>query len=435
MKACFVLLFRDSVRKNKYTCHSIKEIIGYTIYKMKRSLFLLLLLFVFACQSPVKNVNADNVETNVAKAQRLSKEFLLIDTHIDVPYRLLEEWEDISGRTEKGHFDYIRAKDGGLNVPFMSIYVGANHQNTGDAKDKANELIDIVNGFVSKWPEKYALAYSSNDVLEQFGQGLISLPMGMENGAPIEDDISNLEYFYNRGIRYITLCHSKWNLICDSSYDQDKHWNGLSPFGEEVIKGMNRLGIIVDISHVSDSAFYQVLEITKAPIVATHSSCRHFTPGLERNMSDDMIKALAANGGVIHINFGSFFINAEFQQKMLPAWNHVESTDMTDKERYTYIRNYITENDVPEIQIEEVADHIDHVVKLVGIDYVGIGSDFDGVGHLPKGLSDVSMYPNLLLLLLDRGYTEEDIQKIWSGNFLRVWKEVEQIAGKLQDEV
>ena len=408
---------------------------GCILRNMKKILILLPLLLILACQAPIKNVKADLVETNEAKARRLSQEILLIDAHIDAPYRLFEEWEDISGRTEKGHFDYERAVEGGLNVPFMSIYVGASHQNTGDAKEKAVELIDLVNGFASKWPDKYALAYSSQDVVEQFGQDLISLPMGMENGAPIEDDIANLKYFYEKGIRYITLCHSKWNLICDSSYDQDKHWNGLSPFGIEVIKEMNRLGMIVDISHVSDSAFYQILEITEAPLVATHSSCRHFTPGFERNMSDDMIKELSANGGVIQINFGSYFINAEFQQKMSPAWDHIDSASMTEEEQKTYMRNYMVENEVPEVQIEEVADHIDHIIQLVGIDYIGIGSDVDGVHHLPGGLSDVSMYPNLMELLLDRGYTEEDIEKIWSGNFLRVWNEVEQTAKKLEEEI
>jgi len=418
-----------------YTCVSNLTRIDYTIQKMKKVLFLLPLLLFLACQSPVKKVKADSTETREAKAQRLSQEIMLIDTHIDVPYRLIEEWEDISGRTEKGHFDYERAKKGGLNVPFMSIYVGANYQETGGAKEKADELIDLVNGFASKWPDKFALTYSSNDVQDQFAKGLISLPMGMENGAPIENNISNIKYFYDRGIRYITLCHSKWNLICDSSYDPDKHWNGLSPFGEEVILEMNRLGIMVDISHVSDSTFYQVLEITQAPLVATHSSCRYFTPDFERNMSDDMIKKLAANGGVIQINFGSFFINAEFQQKMSPALDYVESADMNEEERFAYIKEYMIENEVPVVQNEEVADHIDHVVKLVGIDHVGIGSDFDGVGRLPEGLTDVSMYPNLMLLLLERGYTENDIQKIWSGNFLRVWKEVEQIANKLQEEV
>lgn len=403
---------------------------------MKKLLFLLPFILLFNCKSPVRNVKADVSETLEAKAHRLSQEILLIDTHIDVPYRLVEEWEDISGRTENGHFDYIRAKEGGLNVPFMSIYVSADYQTSGGAMEKADELIDLVNSFAVKWPDKYAMAYSSDDVLEQFRRGLISLPMGMENGAPIEDKLSNLQYFYERGIRYITLCHSKWNLICDSSYDPDKHWNGLSPFGEEVIVEMNRLGMMVDISHVSDSTFYQVLEIAEAPLVATHSSCRFYTPDFERNMSDDMIKKLAANGGVIQINFGTYFINGEHQQKMASAWDKVDNrSDMSPEERSAYIENYKRENNVPDGHVEEVAAHIDHVVSLVGIDYVGIGSDYDGVSNLPEGLTDVSMYPNLMVLLLERGYSEEDIQKIWSGNILRVWKEVEQIAKRLQEEV
>ena len=392
-------------------------------------------MFHFACQSPVKNARGDDTESINAKAERLSKEILLIDTHIDVPYRLVEEWEDISTRTEKGHFDFERAKKGGLDVPFMSIYVGASYQETGGAKEKADELIDMVYGFAQKWPDKYAMAFSVKDVKDISKKGLISLPMGMENGAPIEDDINNLKYFYERGIRYITLCHSRWNRICDSSYDPDKHWNGLSPFGKEVIQEMNRLGILVDISHVSDSTFYQVLNITKAPLVATHSSCRHFTPGFERNMSDDMIKKLAENGGVIQINFGSFFINGDHQQKMSKAWDTIDRSDMSAEERTAYIKKYMIDNEVPVVQMDEVADHIDHVVKLVGIDYVGIGSDYDGVSNLPEGLTDVSMYPNLIKLLLERGYSEEDIQKIWSGNFLRIWKETEELAIKFQDEV
>jgi membrane dipeptidase len=401
---------------------------------MKSILILLPFLLIFSCQTPVKNAQGEESETTYEKAQRLSKEFMLIDTHIDVPYRLVEEWEDISKRTEKGHFDYERARKGGLDVPFMSIYVGASYQETGGAKEKADELIDMVYGFAQKWPDKYAMAFSVADVKDQFAKGLVSLPMGMENGAPIEDDILNLKYFYERGIRYITLCHSKWNLICDSSYDPDKHWNGLSPFGKEVVEEMNRLGILVDISHVSDSTFYQVVEITKAPLVATHSSCRHYTPGFERNMSDDMIRKLAENGGVIQINFGTYFINGDHQQKMSKAWDNVDRSDLSSEERTAYIRNYIEENDVPMGHLEEVADHIDHVVELVGIDHVGIGSDYDGVSNLPEGLNDVSMYPNLIRILLERGYTEEDIQKIWSGNFLRVWKQAEEVAGKLRNE-
>ena len=403
---------------------------------MKRVSIYLWLVFILACQpsSDKKQQNTD--ESLQDKALRLSKEIMLIDTHIDVPYRLVDHWEDISGSTEGGHFDFNRAKAGGLDVPFMSIYVGADFQEKGGAKEKAEELIELVRKFSTDWPDKFALAYSSEDVVAQFEKGLISLPMGMENGAPIENDISNIKYFYDEGIRYITLCHSKWNLICDSSYDPDKHWNGLSPFGKEAVLEMNRIGMMVDISHVSDSAFYQVAEITKAPLVATHSSCRHFTPGFERNMSDDMIKKLAESGGVIQINFGSYFINGEYQSKMQKAWDNVDNrSELTVEERNQYLDNYKKENQVPEVQIEEVVAHIDHVVSLVGIDYVGIGSDYDGVRDLPEGLTDVSMYPNLIALLLEKGYTEEDIAKIWSGNILRVWNEVDEISHKLQNDI
>ena len=306
--------------------------------------FLLLLMLVINCQGPVKEAKGDHVESTEAKAKRLSQELMLIDTHIDVPYRLVEEWEDISGRTGKGHFDFIRAREGGLDVPFMSIYVGASYQESGGALEKADELIDLVNGFAEQWPDKFAVAHSVADVHRLFNEGKIALPMGMENGAPVEDDLDNLRHFYERGIRYITLCHSKWNQICDSSYDPDKHWNGLSPFGREVVKEMNRLGIMVDISHVSDSTFYQILDITVAPLVATHSSCRHFTPGFERNMSDDMIRKLADNGGVIQINFGSYFINGEHQQKMSKAWDLVDRSSMTSEERAVYIEKYKREN-------------------------------------------------------------------------------------------
>lgn len=404
--------------------------------KISISIVLLYILFLVpACQPPVNDAHAIDSGSQLEKANQLCQEFLLVDTHIDLPYRIMKNPEDISKRVKGGHFDYQRAREGGLNVAFMAIYVAAEYQKTGNAKPEAEKLIDLVNGLASKWPEKYAVALSSTDVLEQFEHGLISLPMGMENGAPIEKDLLNLRHFYERGIRYITLCHSKWNQICDSSYDPDKHWNGLSPFGREVVREMNRLGIMIDISHVSDSTFYQVVELSEAPLVATHSSCRSYTPEFERNMSDDMIRALAAKGGVIQINFGSDFINGEFQQKMAPVWDRIQRENMSQEEQDEYREQYIRNNRVPEVSIEEVADHIDHVVDLAGIDYVGFGSDFDGVEDLPNGLGDVSCYPNLIAILLERGYSEEDLRKIMSGNFLRVWRENELIAQKLREKI
>ena len=257
----------------------------------------------------------------------------------------------------------------------------------------------------------------------------------MENGAPIGNDIANVKYFYDRGIRYITLTHGKDNQICDSSYDTLNTWNGLSPFGEEVVREMNRVGIMVDISHVSDSTFYDVLKITNAPVIASHSSLRYFTPGWQRNMSDDMVKALKENGGVIQINFGSTFldsavskINTENRQK-LQALLKEKGLGMRDEAAKLVIEEFRKENPSLYADVKTVADHIDRVVQLAGIDHVGIGSDYDGVGDsLPTGLKDVSQFPNLIYELLRRGYSPEDIENICYKNVWRVWNKVIEVS-------
>ena len=373
------------------------------------------------------------------KANQLAHNFILIDTHIDVPERLHQQWEDISQLTTEGNFDYPRAIQGGLNAPFMAIYIPASYQDKGGAKELADTLINMVNKFATDWPDKFIIATSPADVINQFSQKRISICLGMENGAPISEDINNLGYFYKRGIRYITLAHSKNNKICDSSYNDKEEWHGLSPFGVLVVKEMNRLGIMIDVSHVTDSTFYQVIRITKAPIIASHSSCRYFTPGWQRNMSDDMIKLLAKGGGVIQINFGSSFLDDNIRKKREKIWNEIDSLlvkqniEKNSTEEKNFTEEYWKQHPSGFANVKDVVDHIDHVVKLVGIDYVGIGSDFDGLGDsLPIGLKDVSQYPNLIFELLKRGYSEEDIEKICSKNILRVWKEVEETAKKLQ---
>ncbi|OGU35237.1 MAG: peptidase M19 [Ignavibacteria bacterium GWB2_35_6b] len=394
-------------------------------------LFSVLLLILANSVLISQNKNDDEL---YKKAVELAHKFMIIDTHVDVPYRLQKEWEDISQRTSGGHFDYERAKFGGLDVPFMSIYIPAEYEEKGGAKKLADSLIDIVENFQTKFPQKFAVAVSTDDVQTQFKKGLISLPMGMENGSAIEGDLKNLQHFYNRGIRYITLTHSKNNHICDSSYDKTKKWKGLSPFGEKVVAEMNRLGIMVDISHVSDDTFYDVLKITKTPVIASHSSCRHFTPGFERNMSDKMIKALAKNGGVIQINFGSGFLLEEYRSKMKIAKDYLDSKNIkgSSPEGEKYYAKYKKEKKVNLGTAKDIADHIEHVVKLVGIDHVGIGSDYDGIDDLPKGAEDVSAYPNIIYELLKLGYPDEDIQKICSGNILRVWKQIEEFAADLK---
>ena len=359
-----------------------------------------------------------------------------MDTHVDVPDRLAEKWEDVSESTESGNFDYPRAVAGGLNAPFMSIYTPAKLEAKGGSKAKAEELIDIVKAIVESAPDKFAIAFSADDVEEQFANGLISLPMGMENGSPIEGDLANLQHFHDRGIRYITLAHSLSNHISDSSYDENRQWDGLSKFGEKVVTEMNRLGIMVDISHVSDAAFYDVMELTTAPVIASHSSARHFTPDFERNMSDDMIKALAANGGVIMVNFGSSFISEtanKYGKERRDAYeayvadNALEDSEELNKEFYkTWDESH---GGFPYANTEDVLQHFDHIIQLVGVEHVGIGSDFDGVGDsLPVGLKDVSSYPNLIHGLLLRGFSAEDVRKILGENLLRVWRAVEAVS-------
>ncbi len=371
------------------------------------------------------------------KASELAHKYLIIDTHQDVPYRLKKKMEDISRRTDGGNFDYPRAREGGLDAVFMAVYIPAEYEEKGGAFAFANEGIDMVEGFARDWPEKFVMARSVADVKRQFGAGKISLAMGMENGAPLEGNLANVKCFYDRGIRYITLAHSKSNHICDSSFDEVRKWNGLSPFGKEVVAEMNRLGMIVDVSHVCDKTFYQIMELSKAPAVATHSSCRHFTPGWERNMDDAMIKLLARKGGVIQITFGSMFVNGQVNKASANRKKHIkeytEAHKLTDDEKKKYTKEFLKENPMGDADVTDVAAHIDHAVKLVGIDHVGLGSDFDGVGdNLPNGLKDVSCYPNLIHELLKTGYSEQDIGKICSENFLRVWSEVERIAGDLQ---
>ncbi len=364
------------------------------------------------------------------QANKIAQETIILDSHIDVPYRVHDKWVDVTKATQGGDFDYPRAVAGGLNAPFMSIYIPATNEAPGKdfGVQLAHQLIDSVEAIVTRAPDKFAVAYSTADVEAQFKQGLISLPMGMENGSPIANSFDNLKEFYDRGIRYITLSHSLANHISDSSYDLRKKWKGLSPFGKKLIVEMNKIGMMIDISHVSDAAFYQTLELSKVPVIASHSSLRKFTPGFERNMNDDMIRALAKNGGVIQINFGSSFISATTRQwsDQLNKKFEKAGTKWGEDKAEKIAKMYRDNNPYPYASLDMVLDHIDHVRDLVGIEHIGIGSDYDGVGDsLPRDLKDVSYFPSLVQGLLNRGYSEKEIKKILSGNFMRVWKAVE----------
>jgi membrane dipeptidase len=396
--------------------------------------FAFLLLLVLSCNDVKKASNDRSEEIKdeslAAQAIRLSKSLIIVDGHVDLPYRLRTKMEDVSVRTESGHFDYVRAKEGGLDAPFMSIYIPASKEDSG-AMELALELIGSVEKLCADHPEKFALATTPAEVEANFKKGLISFPMGLENGAPVEGNLGNLDVLYKRGIRYITLCHSKDNHISDSSYDQRYTHGGLSPFGYEVVKRMNELGIMVDVSHVSDSAFYQAVKTSRAPAIASHSSCRHFTPGFERNVSDDMIRLISEKGGVVMINFGSSFLTRKGNEAMKQVMNRVMNGELEENDPWVQATlDSIRRQPGLMGSIPMVADHIDRVVDIGGIDHVGLGSDFDGVSNLPIGLEDASKLPSLIEELLRRGYSEEDVAKICHGNIFRVWNEVIKVASQ-----
>lgn len=395
-------------------------------------------LLTLSCQKSAPPPPAEAELDPAVRAAQIARETLILDTHIDLPYRLHDNPEDVTAQTPGGHFDLVRARRGGLDAAFMSIYVPASLQEEGGARELADELIDLVEGLAAGAPGDFGIARSPAEVRALFERRVFALPLGIENGAAIEDDLAALQHFFDRGVRYITLTHSEPNLISDSSYSTDARWGGLSPFGREVVAEMNRLGIMVDISHVTDAAALQVLEISRAPVIASHSCCRHFTPGFERNIPDELITRVAAGGGVVQIAFAPGFLSAAAEEQSSKLWATMREfmakhdAPMGSPEFRERIEQFYAENPKIETGVADVADHIDHVVELVGIDHVGLGSDYDGISETPTGLEDVSGYPNLIEELLRRGYAEPDIRKICGENLLRVWSEVERVAGILQ---
>jgi membrane dipeptidase len=392
------------------------------------------------CFSGCRSIEGAN-ENDMRLADSLAQAFIIIDGHVDLPDLLHTKRFTFAPEylihTTEGDFDFERAKKGGLDAAFMSIYIPASNQLKPDmGKSLADSLIDQVEEIVRMHPSKFALARSPAEIESNTKEGKISLPMGMENGAPLANNLANVKYFYDRGIRYITLTHGKNNQIGDSSYDSTSTWNGLSPFGEKVVAEMNKIGIMVDISHVSDSTFYDVLKIARAPLIASHSSCRIFTPGFNRNMSDDMIRALAKNGGVIQISFGASFLDSTARRNTalrdsLERILVAKKLNSRDPEARAIVEGFAKDPSELFSDVNRVADHIDHVVKIAGIDHVGFGSDFDGVGDsLPMELKDVSEYPNLIAELLKRGYSRPDIEKICCQNVFRVWNKVIEVSDK-----
>ncbi|MCW5580797.1 MAG: membrane dipeptidase, partial [Luteimonas sp.] len=353
----------------------------------------------------VGGARADTTAPDAARA--LARDAVIVDTHIDAPGILSETWADLGVAAPDREFDYPRAREGGLDVAFMSIYTSAREDAEGKARQSAHAQIDSVEALVQRHPDRFAILTSPRDVERLRAGGRVLLPLGMENGAPIGDDLSQVQAFFDRGVRYITLAHSAANRIADSSYGVERKWNGLSPFGREVVAEMNRLGIMVDVSHVSDAAAAQAIALSKVPVIASHSAFRHFTPGFERNISDELARAIAAKGGVVQVPFGNAFVNPEAAANTQAYFRAADAFERRNAElqaagkplesEQAFEQAWDAAHPSPPTDIAAVLDQIDYGVKLIGIDHVGIGSDFDGVsGNLPAGLKTAADYPNLV---------------------------------------
>jgi membrane dipeptidase len=376
-----------------------------------------------------------------AEVMRVHRSALLIDTHNDVPSRTVEGF-DIGSRTGSGHTDIARLKEGGVGAQFFAVYVAASYVTGNRSANRTLQMIDTVrHDIVDRYPNDFMLAVSARDIEEAHRRGKIAALMGIEGGHAIEDNIRLLRDYYDLGIRYMTLTHSNTNNWADSSGDVSdpniKHHNGLTEFGKDIIREMNRLGMMVDISHVADKTFWDALEVSKAPIFASHSSSRALTRHA-RNMTDEMIVALGKKGGVVQVNFYCGFISQKFRDndaadtKLLDARMAQETAgkNMSEPDRQILSEKLRKQMRLSGATLADVVDHIDHIRKIAGIDAIGIGGDFDGVSCTPAGLDDVSKYPNLTRALLEKGYSADDIRKIYGGNFLRVMRAVEAAAGK-----
>lgn len=403
---------------------------------MQKIILVILILFTFI----VKNRAAkESPDKNVAL---IHKKALTVDTHCDTPMNLLDSTFNvgIKNKPPQSRVDFPRMKEGGLDAMFFAAFTGQKPrtpENIQEAYKTANEMIDAIHLACTKYSHMAQVALNSNDAARLEKEGKCAIYIGMENGFPIGTDISRVSEFYKRGVRYITLCHSYNNDICDSSTDKKgAEHKGLSAFGKEVVQEMNQVGMIIDVSHISDKAFYDVIGTSKAPVIASHSSVRSIAKH-QRNMSDDMIRALAKNGGVIQICLLDDYIKdpdttSVYYQKRKEFYSNYEarSASLTEEQKKELRREWRSLSEKYPKQLPTVADyvdHIDHVKKLVGIDFVGIGSDFDGGGGV-DGCADVSEFPNITAEMLRRGYTEEEIIKVWGGNFFRVFARVEKLA-------
>lgn len=415
------------------------------------SLVVISALSLVACSSDPGTDNGEAAQETeeqlIARALEIHDRVLTFDSHADTPLRMIEPGFDMAVRhdpNESGSkVDYPRMKEGGLDAIFFAAFVAQDIRDDDGhsrAKTLALQMIDAVIDSTEKNADIVGLALNPDDAYALEKEGKRAIYIGIENGYPVGGDLSNIELFYNKGVRYITLVHSTNNDIADSATDsKGPEHGGISKLGEDVVREMNRLGVIVDVSHGSEEVFYDAVELSTAPIIASHSNARAVTPH-DRNMSDDMLRRMAENGGVVQLTMLTPYLKTEpanperdaamaaLRASLKPA------SEMTQEDRDAARAAFQELNEqfpVPSATVKDVVDHIDHIVKIAGIDHVGIGCDFDGGGGI-EGIFDASEVMNITIELVRRGYTEEQIEKIWGGNLMRVFRDVQAVAAEIQ---
>ena len=423
------------------------------MYKPAQNLLVAFLIVLFVCsckeKSATNNTETETEEELVQRALDIHKRVLTLDTHADTPLRMIEPGFDMAERHDPNEtgskVDYPRMKEGDLDAIFFAAFVAQDiRDDDGNTRAKALclQMIDSVIASTERNSDLVGLALNPEDAYALEKEGKRAIYVGIENGYPIGNNLDNVEEYFNKGVRYITLVHSSNNDLADSATDENgTEHGGISEFGSKVVGEMNRLGIMVDVSHGNDSVFYDAIKMSKAPIIASHSNARAVT-GHKRNMTDEMLKLMAENGGVVQLTMLADYLreappNAKRDSAVAALRANMKPiSEMSDEERKALRTSFQELNKKypnPPATVEHVADHIDHIVKIAGIDHVGIGCDFDGGGGI-QGIFDASEVMNITIELVRRGYTEEQIEKIWGGNLIRVFKEVQAIAAEIQSK-
>jgi len=407
-------------------------------------------LFIGLIMSATMGLAQKSGDELARKAAEIHHKVLTVDTHIDWPSHQFRNSKFVPrerhepGKFGSGQWDLPRMKEGGLDAVFMSIYTSQGprtDEGHANAKERALKLIELTKTMAADNSDLAEIALTPGEAYRLEKAGKRAIFMGMENGYPLGKDLSNVKMFYDLGVRYITITHSRNNELGDSSTDDKKEWNGLSPLGEQVVKEMNRLGILVDVSHVSDELFWDVIALTKAPVIASHSSARALCDHA-RNMNDEMLQAVKKNGGVVQVCLLGNYIktmppNPERDEAMKPLQEKVRAArrgELGNEEAQKVMAEFQALNDkfpANRPTVQDAVNHIDYLAKIMGVDHLGIGSDFDGGGGL-SGIDDVVEMPNLTKALLQRGYSEKDIRKIWGGNLMRVFSETIRVSKQLQ---